>query len=209
MPTPTPTEHASGRRTQAERSATTRGLLLDATIELLVEVGYANTTTTLIAERAGVSRGAQLHHFPSKAALVAEAVKDLGRRRAEQGRRTAARMRSRGDDAIATGIDLIEDSQRGPLFTAAIELWVASRTDTELREHMGPIEQQLSEDLMEIIRAAFGEEIASRPDFELAVATTLATAEGLAVMRTWGTAPRDTGLIWRFARDQLAQMFKS
>src|SRR5204862_5492808 len=62
------------RRTQAERSAATQALLLDATIDSLVEVGYANTTTTGIAERAGVSRGAQMHHFPSKGELVAAAV---------------------------------------------------------------------------------------------------------------------------------------
>ena len=62
---------ASQRRTQAERSATTQGKLLVAALECLVEHGYGGTTTTLVAERAGVSRGAQLHHYPTRAALVA------------------------------------------------------------------------------------------------------------------------------------------
>src|SRR5437763_12092708 len=69
------------RRTQAERSAATRAALLDATVASLVEVGYANTTTTGIAERAGVSRGAQMHHFPAKADLVAHAVEHLAEKR--------------------------------------------------------------------------------------------------------------------------------
>lgn len=67
------------RRTQAERSAATREVLLDATIQCLFEHGYARTTTLLVAEMAGVSRGAMLHQFPSKDDLmmfVMEAVFD-------------------------------------------------------------------------------------------------------------------------------------
>ena len=71
-------------RTQAERSATTRQALLDATIACLVEEGYANTTTARVAERAGVSRGAHLHHFQTRSALVAAAVEHLRVRRAEE-----------------------------------------------------------------------------------------------------------------------------
>src|SRR5258705_10494928 len=69
------------RRTQEQRSAATRARLLDATIACLDQLGYSRTTTTEIAERAGVSRGAQLHHFPTKAELVTTAVEHLFRRR--------------------------------------------------------------------------------------------------------------------------------
>ena len=72
------------RRTQAERSATTREALLDATISCLVKDGYANTTTARVAERAGVSRGAHLHHFQTRAALVAAAVAHLAQRRKDE-----------------------------------------------------------------------------------------------------------------------------
>ena len=82
------------RRTQAERTAATRSRLLElATIDCLIDVGYARATTTLIAERAGrLSREPQLHHFPSKAALVAEAVDHLARRRVEEARREVERL---------------------------------------------------------------------------------------------------------------------
>src|SRR3954453_5841167 len=92
------------RRTQAQRSATTRAALLDATIKSLVEVGYANTTTTGIAERAGVSRGAQMHHFPTKADLVASAVEHLAGKRMEQLRREAEGWNG-GRDRIRRALD--------------------------------------------------------------------------------------------------------
>ena len=79
-PTPLPTfpSDKPTRRSQAERSASTRALLLDATIDSLVEDGYASTTTTGIADRAGVSRGAQMHHFASKDLLYQEVFETAG-----------------------------------------------------------------------------------------------------------------------------------
>src|SRR5947208_2996268 len=65
------------RRTQAQRVAETRARLLDATVECLAEIGYARMTTGDVAERAGMSRGAQLYHFQNKAELVATAVEHL------------------------------------------------------------------------------------------------------------------------------------
>src|SRR3954471_22069693 len=73
----------SSRRSQAERSAATREALLDATLECLVEDGYAKTTTARVAERAGLSRGAHLHHFRTRDALLAAAADHLTRRRHE------------------------------------------------------------------------------------------------------------------------------
>jgi AcrR family transcriptional regulator len=65
------------RRTQAERSAATRGALIDAARRLWSERGYAAVGTPEIAAEAGVTRGAMYHQFADKAALfgeVAEAV---------------------------------------------------------------------------------------------------------------------------------------
>ena len=64
---------------QADRTRAMRARLLEATVELLVERGFAGTSTTLVSERAGVSRGAQLHHFPTKNDLVVAAVRDANR----------------------------------------------------------------------------------------------------------------------------------
>src|SRR5437762_2972866 len=94
------------RRTQEERSASTRVRLLDATIECLFELGYANTTTTEIARRAGLSRGAQLHHFPTKAELVITAVDHLFARRTAEFRAAFANLPA-GVDRAAAAIDLL------------------------------------------------------------------------------------------------------
>lgn len=65
------------RLTQDEKTAETRRRLLDAAIVCLIDRGYANTTTSEIAERAGLSRGAQLYHFPTKEELLTRAVEHL------------------------------------------------------------------------------------------------------------------------------------
>ena len=72
----------AGRITQEERSRAMRERLLDATIECLITHGWSGTSTTLVSQRAGVSRGAQLHHFPTKNALVLASVVHLSERRA-------------------------------------------------------------------------------------------------------------------------------
>ena len=65
------------RVSNPERSAAMRNKLLDATIESLFEVGYFQTSTVAVTERAGVSRGAMLHHFPSKADLIMAASQHI------------------------------------------------------------------------------------------------------------------------------------
>lgn len=72
-----PPPSAAPRRRQAERSAETRRRLLDATVDCLAELGYRGATLAEIVARAGVSRGAQVHHFGSRQQLMVEAAEDL------------------------------------------------------------------------------------------------------------------------------------
>src|SRR5438105_7100797 len=113
------------RQTNEERSAQTRAKVLDATVDCLIELGYAGTTTTLIAERAGVSRGAQLHHYPTKAELVSAAVDHLAERLGEDLRDKLAQLPPDGDRASAA-IDLLWSRFSTPFFPAWLELWVAA-----------------------------------------------------------------------------------
>ena len=137
------------RLTQEERSAETRARLLDATIQSLVEVGYARTTTTRVCEIAGLSRGAQLHHFRTRADLVTSALEHLARRRIDEFRAKVESVRSNGDDPrraedpFGAGLDLLWESYSGPLFIAALELWVAARTDPDLYERLLPLEREI------------------------------------------------------------------
>ncbi|MFE6862648.1 TetR/AcrR family transcriptional regulator [Nocardia sp. NPDC057668] len=127
------------RRTQEQRSSEMRVRLLDATIECLVEFGYTGTTTPRVAERAGVTRGAMVHHFGSKTDLVVAAISHLAQRRTEAAMLEIGRIKD-GADSIATMLDFLWELHQGPLFIAAMELWVAGRTDPVLAWEMGKVE---------------------------------------------------------------------
>ena len=93
---PSASSTAATRVPQADRTRAMRARLLEATVELLVERGFAGTSTTLVSDRAGVSRGAQLHHFPTKNDLVVAAVEHLTERR-------GAELAARGGAACRRG----------------------------------------------------------------------------------------------------------
>jgi len=120
------------RRTQAERSASTRARLMDATTAVLVEKGYAGATIAEIETRAGVSRGARLHHFPSKAALLAAAVGHIYSR---ETRKYAQAMDQMGESErdFRAGYRLLWQTYSDPAHAAVLEIYVAARTDPELR----------------------------------------------------------------------------
>ncbi|MGA8850141.1 MAG: TetR family transcriptional regulator [Aeromicrobium sp.] len=129
------------RVTQTERTRLMRQRLLEATVDSLVEVGWSGTTTTLVSQRAGVSRGAQLHHFPTKQALVVAAVEHLTERRRDD-------MRQAARDLPATGrtravLEILSQQFTSPIFAAALELWVAARTDPDLRDAVAPLERRV------------------------------------------------------------------
>jgi AcrR family transcriptional regulator len=119
-----------------------RQRLLEATVECLVEHGFAGTSTTVVSERAGVSRGAQLHHFPTKNDLVFAAVAHLSEARAADLDAAVARL-PRGRHRTFAVLDMLADHFTSPVFTAALELWVAARTDEALRAAVGPLEQRV------------------------------------------------------------------
>ncbi len=194
------------RRTQAERSAATRRLLLDATIECLVEQGYAGTSTTSIAERAGVSRGAQVHHFPSKAELVAEAVEHLADRRLDELGRAAATLPA-GAERPRAALDLLWSMHSGPLFDAAAELWVAARTDAAMRERLIPVEARLSASILELSRGLFGSPAADRAWFPTAIRLALNSMIGLGMTREWSSA-REGERMWAFTRERLVEQLE-
>jgi AcrR family transcriptional regulator len=143
-----------------ERSLATRAGLLDAAIDCLVERGYAATTTIETARRAGVSRGAQLHHFPTKAELLATAVEHLfDRRRAEFLEAFAAI--DPAADRLDAALDLLWSMFQGPAFVAWMELWVAARTDPELAATVVAVERRFTEETRTMFSELFPSETAA------------------------------------------------
>ena len=168
-------------RTQEERSAATRAALLDATIDCLVDYGYAGTTTTRVAERAGVSRGAQMHHFQRRAPLVVAALLHLAeRRRRELIARAERELPEQPDPAKA--LDILWSTFSGPLFTAALELWMAARTDPELAEALLPAERAIGRGARKTARELCKAQDAS-PELDRALELAANTMRGIALQQ--------------------------
>lgn len=190
------------RRTQEERSAETRARLLEATIESLIEVGYASTTTTAVCERAGVSRGAQVHHFPRKQDLVVAAVAHLAAKHVPVLRERAVALRlDANEDRLGAVIDLVADTFGGSLFTAALELWVAARTDAELHRALIPFERGAGRGLVSLWREIAGD-LATHPRFDAVLELTMHLARGMALQKIL----RDDDAARRRALDAWRQM---
>jgi AcrR family transcriptional regulator len=168
------------RRTQEERSAATRARLLDATVECLAELGYARTTTTEIAERGGVSRGGQLHHFPTKADLVTEAIAYLFDRRDEEFRAAFAKLPADADRGAAA-VDILWSMVSGPTFHAWLELAVAARTDPMLKPKVAALTTRFTENVTRTFRELFPRPQGDAPYWDLAPTFTFALLEGLAL----------------------------
>jgi len=186
------------RRTQEERSAETRTRLLEATIESLIEVGYASTTTTGVCVRAGVSRGAQVHHFPRKQDLVVAAVAHLAAKHVPVLQERAAVVAPEAD-RVGAVVDLVAETFAGPLFTAALELWIAARTDAELHAALIPFERGAGRGLVQLWRAIAGD-LAEHPRFDAVLELSLHLARGMAlqkILRDDDGARRRSLDLWR------------
>jgi AcrR family transcriptional regulator len=127
-----------------------RTRLLDATIECLVAYGYAGTTTPRVAERAGVTRGAQIHHFRSKEDLVVAAIEHLAQQRVQAAMREFGRMKT-SSEPVMTVLDFLWEAHQGPMFVASVELWVAARTDPVLAGHVERVEPLVNSTLVSAI----------------------------------------------------------
>jgi len=166
-------------RTQEQRREQTQLAVLTATVESLVDVGYAKTTTTEVQKRAGVSRGALLHHFPSKAELISATVRHLAELRGRELRTLAAQLPNGSARADAV-IDHLWESFRGQLFCVTAELRSAARTDPELRRVLAKVEAEVRDRIIDQARRLFGEPVASAPGFECAIDMTLQLMVGAA-----------------------------
>lgn len=173
---------ASGRVPQGERSRAMRARLLEATVECLVERGYTGTTTTLVSQRAGVSRGAQLHHFPAKGDLVVAAVEHLTEVRGAE-LAAAARALPAGPHRTRAALQVLADHVTSPVFTAALELWVAARTDEALLAAVGPLEQRVGRDAHRVTVEMLGADEA-QPGVRELVQATLDLVRGLGLADT-------------------------
>jgi len=167
---------------QADRTRAMRSRLLEATVELLVERGFSGTSTTLVSERAGVSRGAQLHHFPTKNDLVVAAVEHLTELRGAE-LADAFDALPPGPERTRAVVRMLGDHFSSPVFTAALELWVAARTDETLLAAVSPLEQRVGRETHRLTVEALGVD-ESQPGVRELVQATLDLVRGLGLAAT-------------------------
>ena len=144
---------------QAEKSAMTRSAILEATIQCLLELGYASTTTALIANYAGVSRGAMMHHFPSRISVMRAVIDYLHVLRLQEYRDLMSDIddpqSKLTDKAIRESVEAAWRYVNLPSFMAYQEMLAASRTDAELRQIIEPVEKDFEKQFLNTVKAVF------------------------------------------------------
>jgi len=186
------------REPQQDRSRATRKRLLEAAIECLASLGWAGSTVAVVAERAGVSRGAAQHHFPTREDLVTAAVEYVAEERTAALREHVADLPT-GPGRTQAVVDLIDRMYTGPLFRAALQLWVAASSDEQLRERVVPLEAHVGREVHNVALELLGvDEIVSGVREIVQVTLDMARGLGLAnlltddskrrgrILRQWG-----------------------
>jgi AcrR family transcriptional regulator len=201
----TPAETAP-RRTQSERREETRGRLLDATIESLISVGYAGTTIRRVTELAGVSQGAQSHHFPHRVDLVTSAFERLAEQRIDRYRDRARELPADRGERVRALLDLLWEDFSSPVFTVAVKLWVAAAEDEELRERLVPVEKRIHSNMARLSAEVAGE-LGAEAGFDRKLAVAMNTVAGLALTREFDPSGRASrGRPWEYHRAALERM---
>lgn len=188
-----------------ERSLATRHKLLDAAVDELLASGYTQLTASAVAHRAGVSRGAQQHHFPHKDVLVTEAVRRLAERQIAELHRSIE-LAPRGSARVRNAFDTIYLQYSGPLFAAMLELSLASRHQPQLRRIVAEQERSLSREINDTADEIFPAELRTRNTFPARWSTALAIARGIALLRVLGHPAEDVDRQWAAARRELLKM---
>jgi AcrR family transcriptional regulator len=176
------------KRTQQERSEISRRRVLDAAVDLLSTEGYSATSTLRIQQEAGISRGRLLHQFPSRDALLVAAVQHLAASRVDD-----LRYRDDWSEDPSTRIDQAVDTMwstyHQPYFWAATELWLAARSNDELRQALLPQERHLGRLLRDATDAFFGTELCGHTGYRRVREVLIAAMRGIAL--TYAIEPRD------------------
>ena len=122
------------RRPQAQRSAETQAKLIAAAISCLHQFGYSATSVTMVADEAGVSRGAMTHQYPTRTDLMLAVVEAVFEQDVQHYERTVAEKTPMQwiRELPATMWEVMSQ----PSGTAVIEIMLASRSDPELADKL-------------------------------------------------------------------------
>jgi AcrR family transcriptional regulator len=165
-------------KTRAEQREATRTALLDATANCLIEEGYAGLTTRRIAERAGVAQSTLMHYFPSREALLTEAVAHVAVRLAEDALRDLDLAALRLPEQREAVLDEAWKDFTSPAALAAAQLWVAASSEPELAAALRELEERIA-GLIDATATALFPDQAADPRFPAMIDAGISLIRGL------------------------------
>ncbi|MEJ6394578.1 TetR/AcrR family transcriptional regulator [Gymnodinialimonas sp. 2305UL16-5] len=172
------------KRTQAERSAETQNKILEAAVACFSDAGLQNSSTHDVAERAGVSRGAMLHHFPTRTDLLNAAFAHLLEREIEDLSKFSRRI---SDDGAAMGdlLRYIWSKYEGPLFTVTLDYLALGRIDAEVMAVIEPTAGRFNTQLEDLWVKCLGKLSFPEEAKKDSMARTMLLIRGMAFQNVW------------------------
>ena len=171
------------RRSQAERSASSRKRLLDATTSALIEVGYYRTTVAEVCARAGLSQGALFRHFETRLALLIAAAEAIDAGLRDLYRADFETLRPSHPDELVLAMSVLRANVASPLHQAWFELLMAARTDAALHAALLPLWQRRVALDQALAALLLPEAARTLPDFPVIVDTMVTLFHGEGVDR--------------------------
>ncbi len=167
---------------QAQKSASTRKLIVEAALQCLIKYGYSQTTTPRIADEAGISRGAMMHHFSNRLTVIQAAIEHLHSKRLRAFRRAVSSL-PENQPHLHDALEAYWRHVTHPLFVAFHELSVAARTDRDLEKILKPAKEAFYREWYRLAVDLFPEWQSDPKSFDLALNLVQATLEGMALSR--------------------------
>ena len=189
------------RLPQSERSRRTRAKIMKATLDCILEIGVRASTTTNIAARAGISRGALMHHYPTKEALMHAALEDLLEREVATVGQLATDI-SAGTMDFDTFLATLCDHFTGDLFMVTLEYLTAARSDPSIKNVLLPLAYRFNEALEQIWDQLVSYDRGDNGTKRTAINATLCMFRGMGAQSVWRNDPalyRDMLLFWKQA----------
>ncbi|MFK7888811.1 MAG: TetR/AcrR family transcriptional regulator [Gammaproteobacteria bacterium] len=190
---------------QAHKSSNTRQQILDAAVHCIVNIGYARTTTMMIAQQAGLSRGATLHHFPSRNDIIAATVEYLFEKRTRAFVNSSRSLPS-NEDRVRLAVRAYWAHANHPLFLAFIELSVAARHDDELRKILEPAQNKFDKEWYATAQQQFPEWQTDGEAFNLALTLSQTLIEGIAISHLMHPRENNEETLLEYLEQQIREL---
>jgi AcrR family transcriptional regulator len=187
------------RQNQEERSRQTQARVTQATIECILEKGIRATSTVDVARLAGVSRGALVHHYPSKTLLMQAALEDLLSREVESVREMAVKVRA-GELNFDSLLKALHEHFKGDLYMVTLEYLTNARTDPDIMKVLVPLAANFNDSLEQIWEQLVASASHTSHQNRVALNATLCMMRGMGAQSIWRDDPelyRDMLLFWK------------